>query len=430
MDKGASTAQEEFSSNWKTKLALVWGGELVSTITSSVLQMGIIWHLVFLTESANMLSVAMLVAFLPQAILGALAGTIVDRLPLKATLIGSDLAIAAVSVGLLISAEASGAPLIACLIALFLRAVGTTFYTPASQSLTPHLAPDSALTRLAGLSQMMQSGGYILGNALAAAMYPLWGLPSMIGLDIAGALIASGLVVVARLTIAAPSVHSEKYSVQKQVQALRAETHEGYVIMRRDQGLFSLMWVGFVFSLAFAPISALFPLMTLDHFAGTTTQAAVVESAFAGGMILGSFLLTATGGFKNRAISVVFATTICGATTLASGLLGPDGFIAFVALSGAMGVCVPFYNTALISLMQQRIAPDYLGRAFGLFGALMSWAMPVGLVFSSLFADVTGVPIWFVLCGTSMLILSVVLWALPSVRNIEHNAPKREITHS
>ena len=49
--------------SWKLKLACVWGGELVSVLTSSILQMGFVWHITLTTNSASMLSLASLAGF-------------------------------------------------------------------------------------------------------------------------------------------------------------------------------------------------------------------------------------------------------------------------------------------------------------------------------------------------------------------------------
>ena len=119
-------------------------------MTSSILQMGLIWHLALTTGSSSLLSLASLAGFLPIALFGILAGALVDRLPLKRVLIGTDLFIAAVGAALTIASLAGSLPAWLILIALFLRAVGTSFYTPASQSLTPHLAPPEHLVRLSG----------------------------------------------------------------------------------------------------------------------------------------------------------------------------------------------------------------------------------------------------------------------------------------
>ncbi len=413
--------------SWKLKLACVWGGELVSVLTSSILQMGFVWHITLTTNSASMLSLASLAGFLPLALFGTFAGTIVDRLPLRVTLIGADLFIAAVSAACAVVSLTGALPVWVVMVALFVRAIGSAFHTPAFQTLTPLVAPAEHLTRLAGVTQAVQSGGYILGTAIAAVIYPLWGLTAMIALDVAGALFATVAVLVARLDVggaAQGAATGEKnLSLVDQARALAAETVDGYRVLRGYRGLFALLWCGFVFTLVFSPISALFPLMTLDHFGGTTGDAATAEIVFSVGMIAGSALLTATGGFRNRARTVVAATALYGVATLAAGLLGVGGFMAFLAMSFLMGLSSPFYSGPQTALMQEKVPPEYLGRVFGLYGAIMSWAMPLGLAFSSLFADAVGASAWFVGAGAAMVLLACVTWAIPAIRRIEVARP-------
>ena len=410
-------------SSWKLKLACVWGGELVSVLTSSILQMGFVWHITLTTNSASMLSLASLAGFLPLALFGTFAGTIVDRLPLRVTLIGADLFIAAVS-AVVAAVSLSGAlPVWVVMVALFVRAIGSSLHTPAFQALTPLVAPAEHLTRLAGVTQAVQSGGYILGTAVAAVIYPLWGLTAMIALDVAGALFATVAVLAARLDVGGAAqgaaMGEKSLGLAAQVRALAAETADGYRVLRGYRGLFALLWCGFVFTLVFSPISALFPLMTLDHFGGTTGDAATAEIVFSVGMIAGSALLTATGGFRNRALTVVAATALYGVATLVAGMLGAGGFVAFLAMSFLMGLSSPFYSGPQTALMQEKVPPEYLGRVFGLYGAIMSWAMPLGLAFSSIFADAVGAPAWFVGAGAAMVLLACVTWAIPAIRHIE-----------
>ena len=411
--------------SWKLKLACVWGGELVSVLTSSILQMGFVWHITLTTNSASMLSLASLAGFLPLALFGTFAGAIVDRLPLRVTLVGADLFIAAVSAVVAAVSLAGALPVWVVMTALFVRAIGSAFHTPAFQALTPHLAPIEHLTRLAGVTQAVQSGGYILGTAVAAVIYPLWGLTAMIALDVLGALFATVAVLVARLNVggaAQGAAAGEKnLGLVAQARALAAETADGYRVLRGYRGLFALLWCGFVFTLVFSPISALFPLMTLDRFGGTTGDAATAEIVFSVGMIAGSALLTATGGFKNRAYTVCFATALYGFATLVAGCAGPSagGMMLFFVMSFLMGLSSPFYSGPQTALMQEKVPPEYLGRVFGLYGAIMSWAMPLGLACSSVFADAVGAPAWFVGAGAAMVLLACVTWSIPAIRHID-----------
>ncbi len=81
--------------NWKRSFFTIWAGQAISLITSAVLQMAIIWYLTDTTGSAMVLSMATMVGFLPQAILGTVIGVWVDRWNRKLVMIGADLIVAA-----------------------------------------------------------------------------------------------------------------------------------------------------------------------------------------------------------------------------------------------------------------------------------------------------------------------------------------------
>ena len=52
----------------------------------------------------------------------------------------------------------------------------------------------------------------------------------------------------------------------------------------------------------------------------------------------------------------------------------------------------------------------------GLTGAIMTLASPLGLGLTALFADATGVPLWFLLAGAITLTCGGLMLLLPSVR--------------
>ena len=323
--------------SWKRSLAIVWIGEFFSVLTSSILQMGLIWHVTLTTGSASALSFVSLAAFLPMALLGAFAGTIVDRTSIKRLMIGADLFIAAVSLTLVFGSLRGDLSVAVVAAVLFVRALGSTLHTPAFNALTPLIAPPEVLGKLAGMLQFMQSGSYIIGNAIAAAVYPAFGLTFMIALDVAGAV--------------------------------------------------------------------------LGVFAGT-----IVDRSSTKRLMIG-----ATGGFKHQGVSCVLAIALFGVTTLASGLLPASDFALFLAFTFAMGVSSPLYSSPQMALMQRKVDPDCLGRVFGLYGAVCSWAMPVGLIFSTLFADSIGATRCFVLVGAAMIVLAALSWSIKRIRTIDQH---------
>ena len=94
MDNMNSTASKRHVDPWMVAIGTVFTGELISILTSAIAQMGLIWHIIMVTHSPLSTTLATLVGFIPTALLGPFAGVFVDRLPLKAVLIGADLSIA------------------------------------------------------------------------------------------------------------------------------------------------------------------------------------------------------------------------------------------------------------------------------------------------------------------------------------------------
>ena len=408
--------------NWKLKFLVIWSGQAISVFTSSIMQMALIWHLAIVTSSALVLSLASIAAFLPMALLGSFAGAFVDRWNRKLTMICADLFIAAVSATLFIYALFAELPLWLIFAVLFVRSIGTSFHNPAISAVTPLIVPETHLTKCAGYTQTVQTSGFIAGTAVAAVLYPLWGVSGMVLLDVAGAVLAS--ISVAAVKIPEPD-KTEQAVPQENKSGLFFEVKEGYRILKNSKGLFALLWIGAAFSVLFSPVNALFPLMSIDYFGGTTTHASVAEIAFAVGMTLGGIGLGVWGGFKNRAVTLTASVALLGMAVGFSGILPSSGFMVFAACSFFMGFSAPFYTGTQTALMQERIAPEYLGRVFGLYGSIASLAMLLGLAVTGALADLTGINLWFLIAGVSICLLAAAMAAIPSVRNIERERQLR-----
>jgi len=454
--------------NWKLKFGVIWSGQAISVFTSSVLQMALIWHIAIDTNSALMLSIASFAGFLPRALLGPLAGALVDRWSRKLTIIGADLYIALISLALGVFAVFTAPPIWFILVILFLRSIGSAFHTPAISAITPLIVPEENLTKCAGYSSSLESIGFIAGTSVAAILNPIWGIGGMVWLDVAGAVIASIAVMLVKIpslteaegakavsgangvsdegeaesrgvgaasdlateTDSVAAIESAKINgtaVAKAAESaedsskggLLSEVGVAFAVLRKQKGLFALLWIGFAFCFVFSPINALFPLMSMGYFGGTEAHAAVAEVTFAIGMIVGGLLLGVWGGFKNRAVTMALSVAIMGVALGISGALPVYGFIIFAVLSGFMGFSAPLYNGPAMALVQEKIEPEFLGRIFGVYGSLMSAAMLLGLAVSGPLADIVGVNNWFLISGIIITALAAVTIMTPNVRNIE-----------
>lgn len=399
--------------NWKKEFYTLWSGQAFSVLSSSILQMALIWHLTATTQSALVLSMASLAGFLPCAVLGMVAGTLVDRMNRKTVMVVADLFIAAVSLTLVVATWNGELPIWFVITVLAIRSVGTAFHSPAISAVTPLIVPTEELTTCSGYTQSLQTIGYMVGTAVAGILYPVWSISSLVFLDVVGALIASGTVMAIKIP------HLEKPLATKVKTSFWQEMKYGYVALRQAKGVFALVWIASAFMILYSPINALFPLMSLDYFRGTTLQASLAEIAFSIGMLVGGVILGVWGGIKNRGIAIPFSIALMGASISISGLLPQNVFWVFTFLCITMGLSVPFYNGPVTALMQEKILPEYLGRVFGLYGSMASFAMPIGLLISGSFADSVGVNKWFLLSGVLIIGIAALCLIIPSIRAID-----------
>ncbi len=290
---------------WKKKYFTMLAGQSVSLITSGILQMSIIFYLTAKTNSAMVLSIATLMGFLPQAVIGPFAGTFVDRHSRKGVMIGADLMIAATGGFLAVVSVFMELPIWLIMLVLFVRSIGNAFHSPASSAVTPLMVPQDQLTKCAGYNQTMQAAVSLISPAAAAFLYSVWSLSTIILLDIIGAVLACGVVAV--LSIPNPPICPGESQ-----NSFFRDMKEGYFELKKNKGLFALLWIGTAYMFFFMPISALYPLMSMGYFRGTPTHASIAEIAFAGGMLAGGILLSVWGGFKNRIFSIGLSVLVMG----------------------------------------------------------------------------------------------------------------------
>lgn len=395
--------------HWKQKFAVLWVGQALSILTSMLSQYALIWYLTDLTGSSTVLSLATMAALLPQGILSLFTGAFADRFDRRTIMIAADGAIGAIS--LVLALMAWRAPLTPgpILLVAALRSVGGAFHAPCLQAVTPLIAPPEALTRCAGWSQGIQTVSMLLSPALAAALYAAIPLHWIILMDTLGAVFAICGLLLARLPALKVGDAGRKLRLWQ-------DTREGFAVLRSHRWLWQLCLICALFSVAFMPVSALFPLMSMQYFGREAAAAALVETAFSVGMLAGSVLLGLWGGGKDKILTMTAAVLAMGGALAVTGVLPPSGFWWFAGLSLLMGVTCPFFNSVFMALIQEKVEAQYLGRVLGLSGAMMTLASPIGLGATALLAEHTGLTLWFLLAGVVTLLCGGLMLLFPAVR--------------
>lgn len=394
--------------NWKKTFAILWTGQAVSIFTSAVIQMAIVWYITDKTKSAAALSIATLIGFLPQALLGPFVGVFIDRHDRKKIMICADLFIAAAT-GVLVYAGFKGEiPIVLIYVVLFLRSLGSTFHEPSLQAITPLIVPTAQLTKCAGYSQTFESVSILLSPAAAAAgLYVLFGIEKILLLDIGGAIFA--MITIAFLSI--PKLIKDDEKIPNVIR----EAKEGFKEVTRHRGLMPLLVVSTMYAIIYMPIGTLYPLITMSYFGGSMQQFSTVEIVFASGTLLGALTLGRWGEKIHKIKTIQKSIFVMGAGLICTGLLPPGGIWFFVALTFIMGTTIPYYHGVVMSVYQTKIRHEYLGRVFSLTMSINLLSMPIGLGLSGLFSQKIGMNHWFLISGIASILIAMSFQLFPSL---------------
>lgn len=378
---------------------IVYTGQAISQLTSSILQMAIVWYLITETNSSNIVALSGIVGFLPQGVLGLFIGVFIDRFDRKKIMIISDLLIAAASLSLSVSGFFGEISIPLIMIVLFIRSVGTAFHVPSLQAITPLIVSKDELPKYSGYSQTLQSISLLLSPVLASFFFSIWSLQAIVMLDVLGAII--GVFTLCIVTIPKIKIDFENTKID-----IALEMKEGIATLKKNR-LFNFMLLGATFSIVYIPIFVLYPMMTLSYFGKNQWYAGAIEVVFAIGMLIGSLVLGATGGGKRKIVTIAFFCFIIGISLSISGILGKNMFLGFALCSTLLGFATPFYQGLQIVVFQQKIQEKYLGRVMSLSGSLMAIGTPIGIGLSGIISDKIGVENFFLYSGILIIFISI-----------------------
>lgn len=378
---------------------IVYTGQAISQLTSSILQMAIVWYLITETNSSNIVALSGIVGFLPQGVLGLFIGVYIDRFDRKKIMIISDLLIASASLSLSVSGFFGEISIPLIMIVLFIRSVGTAFHVPSLQAITPLIVSKDELPKYSGYSQTLQSISLLLSPVLASFFFSIWSLQAIVMLDVLGAII--GVFTLCIVTIPKIKIDFENTKIN-----IILEMKEGIATLKKNK-LFNFMLLGAAFSIIYIPIFVLYPMMTLSYFGKNQWYAGAIEVVFAIGMLIGSLVLSVTGGGKRKIITIAFFCFIIGISLSTSGILGKNMFIGFALCSTLLGVATPFYQGLQVVVFQQKIQEEYLGRVMSLSGSLMAIGTPIGIGLSGVISDKIGVENFFLYSGIIIVFISI-----------------------
>ena len=415
---------------------VVWTGQLVSLVGSGLTGFALAVWVFQETGSVTRLAGVALFLSVPSVLLAPVAGALVDRWDRRLAMLGADAVAGASTLVIAFLFFSDSLQLWHVYVLIGISSAAGAVQQPAWQASIPLLVRKDQLGRANGLVQLNDGLSVVIAPALAGALLVLGGLGWVLIVDV-----VTFLVAVATLTLV--SFPRPERAAHDQG-SMRDDMVFGWRYIRQRPGLYGLLWIfsGVNFTLAFANVLFI-PLVVSFASAGA---AGAVVSVFGLGLIGGSVIMSVWKG-PDKWVEVLLGAMVVAGLMIAVVGLRPS--LTLVAIGvGLLAFGVPVANTASQVIWQTKVELSVQGRVFSIRRMLAQAIAPIAIVLSGPLADNVfepalaaggslagsvgsvlgtgpgrGIGLMFVIAGLLTMVLGLIGFAMPHVRNVETELP-------
>jgi Na+/melibiose symporter-like transporter len=369
-------------------LRFLLGAGLVSMTGDWLLGVGLAYSVYALTGSTLASAAALLSSFVPQVVVGSVAGVFVDRWDRKRTMVVANLVLA---VGLLPLLLVSGAQQVWLVyVVLAAESVMEVFFAPAEQAMLPRVVPDADLVAANGLNGQARNLARLIGSGLGGLTAAVGGITAIAAADAATFLLAAFLVSLIRTDGRAAARPSDDATdvVRGRVAGLVDEWRAGLRATWRSPVIRMLLAFTLITSTGEGIMGTLFAPYVRQVLHGGAEVYGLISGVQAIGGIIGGFLVASLADRWSPVVMLGVGAVAFGLVDLAIFLYPLLLVSPWPAAAGMIVVGLPGAVTVagLQTLFQRHTVDAERGRVF----ALGSLASSVTVVIGSLGAGLLG----------------------------------------
>lgn len=417
---------------------IIWVGQLISLLGSGLTQFALGVWIYDQTKQATPFAITVLLGSLPRTFLLPIAGSIADRFNRRFIMIAADVLNAVLTLFIFIMLGAGNLQLWHIYLVSVLGSILSAFQEPAYTASISMIVPKEKLGSANGMAQMGQALSSVLTPVMAGALFVFIGLNGIIMIDFVTFFFAVGALFFVR--IPQPELAPEHKDSN-----IWQDMTFGWNYLRERKGLFGLLLYYAMVNFLLNWSAVLLIPMVLSRF--TADVLGLIQTVMGVGMLAGSIIMSAWGGAKRR-IPTAIGFILLGVTGLAFAGLQPNPWFI-----GA-GIFVLMFSVPLASgnsqvVFQTKVARDVQGRVFSVRSAITQSIMPIAFLTAGPLADKffepllmdggalantfvgqilgtgagRGVGLMFIISGLVGILISLMVFANPRIRNLEDELP-------
>lgn len=359
---------------------IVWLGQIVSVLASSMSQFGLTIWMYEKTESATALGLMQVFFITPFLLISPFAGVMVDRHNRKMMMMVSDLGAGVATILILIFQWLGILQFWHLYVASIIYGLGMSFQWPAYSAAISTMVPKEQYGRANGMMSLIEAGPGVLAPMLAGALLPIIKLTGILFIDVATFILAIG----ALMFVYIPQPPRTQEGTQGQGNVLK-EAAFGFKYIFARPSLLGLQLVFFAGNLFSGIMFTLLAPMILARTGNNSLMYGTVQTAGAIAGVVGGVIMSAWGGFKRRVHGVLGGWIITGLGASVLGLAGGlPVWITGIVIAALIG---PLVNASNQAIWQAKVAPDLQGRVFSARRLIAWFTNPISPIIAGTLAD-------------------------------------------
>jgi MFS transporter, DHA3 family, macrolide efflux protein len=419
---------------------IVWLGQLVSTIGSSMTGFAIeIWAWE-ITGKATTLALVGFFSLLPSIIITPISGVIVDRFNRKLLMmVGDTVAVFSTIIILLLHLTNN---LQIWHFYLTGAIVGTfnQFQSLAYSSSVSLMIPKQQYTRASSLEFLSSYGSSIIAPALAGYLYTVIGFTGIWLIDISTFTIAIGSLLLVKIPQPRPTNTNENAAHMWQ------DLGFGWRYITTNKSLLALLILNLLFWLPHDIGNSLYTPMILSRTDNNTLVLGSLASAAGFGGVTGAIIVSTWGGFKRKITGVLLGMIGAGVSKIVFGM-GRKSWV-WIPAQFFSSLTFPLNGSSDNAIWLAKIPPNLQGRVFAARSLLLQIASAVGYLIAGPLADRVftpalqsggvlvgilgglfgtgtgaGIALLYVICAVCMLLVGFLGFFVPVLWDVEDIMP-------
>ena len=372
----------------------LWFGQGASFLGDAVSTVALVVLVVQIAGSASAVGGALVARLLPT-LASPLAGVFADRLDRRVVLVASDLARAALALGLVFAED-----LATVYVLVFLMGLGRTFFNPTIRAAFPGVVGGGDLARANGLLSATFSISITAGPALGGVLVATVGVNAAFLVDSATYLVSA--ISLSRIPLPRPE--------RDDATGFGQDLQEGLGYLAGARVPLAIVVGTFLVILTINTTIPAEVFLAKETFDAGNVGYGLLVSLWGGGTVLGSVLMVVLGDRVNL-ILLYFLSIFCGALALVGTGLSPVFALAVGALM-VEGTFTGIDNVATDTILQKRVPDAFLGRVFAIRFLSYSGGEVIAYLAGGFIVDAVGPRSTYLLAGIATAVVGVVVLLL------------------